>query len=48
MEVAHVAGQVSKIVLFSHQSEERKVWYTRYPDRIDVDEFDDSLEGEEE
>jgi hypothetical protein len=46
MEVAHKAGQVSKIVLFSHESEERTVWYTRYPDRIDVDEFDDS-EGEE-
>lgn len=44
MEVAHKAGQVSKIVLFSHESEERKVWYTRYPDRIDVDEFDSESE----
>ena len=47
MEVAHRDGRVSKIVLFDHTSEERKVWYTRYPDRIDVDEFDDSMEGEE-
>jgi hypothetical protein len=47
MESAHLAGKVSKIVLFDHTSEARRVWYTAYPDRIDVDEFDDS-EGDDE
>ena len=41
MESAHLAGKVSKIVLFDHTSEERRVWYTAYPDRIDVDEFEE-------
>lgn len=41
MEVAHTVRWVSKIVMFDHTSEDRKVWYTRRPDRIDADEFED-------
>jgi hypothetical protein len=40
METAHMAKRVSKIVMFDHTSDDRKVWYTVYPDQIDVDEFD--------
>lgn len=44
LETAHMTKRVSKIVMFDHRSDERRVWYTVYPDRIDVDEFEN--EGE--